>query len=291
MKVVIITGNQANQKALCHKIARAANVSAIVVSANVPRKRPDLGKRLASLAARVETRLAGRPFVAAWLDLLKEYEKEFPAFPDAELVRVGNVNDAATRETLARHRPDLTIVSGTNLVGRKTIAAAGSIVNLHTGISPYVKGGPNCTNWCLAKNWFHLIGSTVMWLDAGIDTGKIIATEQTPLDGSENLLALHRKVMDHAHDLYVRAIAKIAEGANVPAVPQDEIAAGALFYTKDWTWREMRRALKNFERNYAPHFADRQKAEELKAGLRLVAMEDCGQWSAAGGQKKTVDGR
>lgn len=274
MKVVILTGNQANQKALCHKIARVAEVAAIVVSANVPRKRPDLGRRFASLAARVETRLAGRPFVAAWLDLLVAYEREFPAFPAAELVRVANVNDAATHETLARHRPDLTIVSGTNLVGKKTIAAAGRIVNLHTGISPYVKGGPNCTNWCLAKNWFHLIGNTVMWLDAGIDTGQIIATEQTPLDGREDLLALHRKVMDHAHELYVRAIRKIGDGAPVPAVPQDEIAEGALFYTKDWTWREMRRALKHFEQNYAPFFADRQKMAELSTGLRLVSMED-----------------
>jgi len=37
--------------------------------------------------------------------------------------------------------------------------------------------------WCLAKNWLHLIGNTVMWIDPGIDSGDLLSTERTPLDG------------------------------------------------------------------------------------------------------------
>ena len=272
MKAVILTGNQGNQRALCHKMARVADVAAIVVSENIPRRKPSLTKKMRSLIGRVTNRLTGREFVETWLKLLGEYDRQFPDFPDVPLIRVKNVNDAATLEVLEKHAPDRTIVSGTNLVGKKVIGASRKIVNLHTGISPYVKGGPNCTNWCLAKNWFHLIGNTVMWLDPGIDTGKLIATEQTPLDGDETLLDLHRKVMEHAHDLYGRAVRQIGEGREVPAVPQSEIGEGATFYTADWNSREQRAALRNFRDDYKNYFADPRIHRKMSAELKLISL-------------------
>jgi folate-dependent phosphoribosylglycinamide formyltransferase PurN len=273
MKVVILTGNQGNQKALCHKIAQICQVSAIVLSENIPRRKPSFSKQAQAFVNRVGNRFIGRPFVETWFRMLARYDEQFPNFPDVPIVRVRNVNDVETLETLEKHAPDLTIVSGTNLVGKKVIGASKKIVNLHTGISPYVKGGPNCTNWCLAKNWFHLIGNTIMWLDTGIDTGKIIVTEQTALDGGETLFDLHWKVMQHAHDLYVRAVRQISEGKNVPSVPQNSIAEGTLFYTADWNFREMRNALKNFRENYRPFFADAENGRKLSTELRLVALE------------------
>jgi folate-dependent phosphoribosylglycinamide formyltransferase PurN len=272
MKAVILTGNQGNQKALCHKIARVCDVSAIVISENVPRRKPPLTKKIRAFVNRVTNRLAGREFVETWLKMLSEYDAAFPEFPDVPIIRVKNVNDAATIETLEKYEPGLTIVSGTNLVGKKVIGASAKIVNLHTGISPYVKGGPNCTNWCLAKNWFHLIGNTVMWLDLGIDTGKIIATEQTPLAGDETLFELHRKVMEHAHDLYVRAVRQIGEGREVPAIPQGAIAEGTTFYTADWNAPAQRAALRNFRDDYKNYFADAERFGKDSAELKLVSL-------------------
>lgn len=275
MKVVILTGNQGNQKALCNKIAEVCDVRAIILSENIPRKKPSAPRRAQIFVNRIGNRFIGRPFVETWFQMLGEYERRFPDFPDVPVVKVKNVNDSATIRSLEKYEPDLIVVSGTNLVGKKIIKASEKgkgIVNLHTGISPYVKGGPNCTNWCLAKNWFHLIGNTVMWLDAGIDTGKIIATEQTPLDGGETLFQLHWKVMEHAHDLYVRSISRIADGETVPAVPQNSICEGATFYTADWNGFQMRKALKNFHNNYSAHFADRENREGQTAELKLVSL-------------------
>lgn len=272
MKAVILTGNQGNQRALCHKISEVCEISAIVVSDNIPRRKPSLTKQARSFVNRVANRLAGREFVETWFNMLRQYDAQFPDFPDAPIVFVKNVNDAATIEALEKHAPDLTIVSGTNLVGKKTIRASKKIVNLHTGISPYVKGGPNCTNWCLAKNWFHLIGNTVMWLDSGIDTGKLITTEQTPLDGRETLFDLHWKVMQHAHDLYVRAVREIAEGREVPAISQSGIADGTTFYNADWNIWAQRKALNNFAANYKQYFADAEIHKKRSAELKLISL-------------------
>lgn len=257
MRVVILTSDQPQHNALCRRLAEHVDIDAIVISDNIPRRPPGPLRRGRLALNALMARVVGRPFLSAWRDLQSTYREQYPNRPDVETIRVKNVNDRETVEAIQRSQPDLVVVSGTNIVGREIIALAGSrkgIVNLHTGISPYVKGGPNCTNWCLAERAFHLIGNTVMWLDAGIDSGKIIATERTPLSGRETLPQLHLKVMEHAHGLYVRAIRRIATGASVPAIPQDRIAPGRTYTAAEWDALAMLKARAAFSRHYRSHF-------------------------------------
>jgi methionyl-tRNA formyltransferase len=277
MKVVILTGDQANQAALCHKLQPHCEISAIVLSENRPRKSPPPARQLHLLVNRISGRLAGRPFINAWQQLQQSYRELYPNFPAVPTVRVENVNDALTVQTIERNSPDLIIVSGTNLVGKKIIGLTSQkmgMVNLHTGISPYIKGAPNCTNWCLAEKSFHLIGNTVMWLDAGIDTGNIIASEQTPLDGDETLYELHWKVMEHAHALLVKAVSKLARGESLSSIPQDSIDAGKTFYNIDWDARAMLKARRNFERHYSSYFTDTERRRAQSTALKLLPISE-----------------
>jgi methionyl-tRNA formyltransferase len=270
VKVVVLTGDQPNQWALLHKLAREVDLTAVVLSQNMPRKAPR--RRLRLLANRLEGRVLGRPFVKAWFQVLARYRERYGGPPLVPVVRVDNVNDQGTLDAIEAHAPDLVVVSGTNLVGKAVIGAAQrgrGIVNLHTGISPYIKGGPNCTNWCLATGKFHLIGNTVMWLDPGIDTGPLIASERTPLTGAETLSDLHYKVLEHAHDLYLRSIVAIRDGRPVSRVPQDQIAQGMTFYNADWSAGAMARAYLNFRLRYPRHDP---AAEPHGSPLRLVPL-------------------
>ena len=274
-RAIVLTGAQPNQAALCHKLSAHCEIAAIVLSENVPRQQPTTLRKLRLLANRISGRLVGYSLVDAWQNMQQSYNHLYPKFPDVPTVHVKNINDAATLEAIAKHSPDLIVVSGTNLVGKKVIEAAnktGGVVNLHTGISPYVKGGPNCTNWCLAEAAFHLIGNTVMWLDTGIDTGKIIATEQTSLTGQETLRELHWKVMEHAHSLYIGAINRIANGEPVPSVPKGSIAEGKTYYTVEWSFGAIQRALSNFKRHYAPYFMDSARLRTDSATLKLFPL-------------------
>ena len=269
MRVLVLTTDQPNQGALVRRLREACEVVGVVLSANVPRRQRRHGAR--RWANRIAERTVGPPFTRAWSRMLARYAREGD-FPDLPTLEVANVNDAPVLGIIDDLAPDLVAVSGTNLVGEPVIAAASrmrGIINLHTGISPQVKGGPNCTNWCLARGWFHLIGNSVMWLDRGIDSGNLIATERTPLTGNEDLEELHWKVMQHAHDLYVRAVGAIASDQPVRDVPQDRIGRGVTFYNADWTAFQMLRARWNFTRRYR---------EEIPAGQRsavsLVGLED-----------------
>ena len=277
MKVVVLTLDQPNQAALCRKLEIHCEIAAIVLSENVPRKQPAVSRRLRSVINRVSARLAGLPFIAAWEQLQRRYAELYGHFPDVPLVRVRNINDAATIQIIEEKSPDLIIVSGTNLVGRKIIEIAshrGGLLNLHTGLSPYIKGGPNCTNWCLAQGLFHLIGNTVMWLDAGIDSGNIVASEQTPLTGDETLAELHWKVMEHAQSMCVGVVSRLASGKPVPSVPQDQIGSGQTYYNIDWDLQAMLRARSNFKNHYRSYFIDPERQSVRTSSVTVLPMVD-----------------
>lgn len=253
MRLALLTVDVPNQAALARKLTAVCELAGVALSANASTV-PSL-RRVRRFLNRVEGRLAGRPFVRSWHAMQRRFAEQAGGWPEAPVLRVQNINDPRTVAWLTSLRPDVVLVSGTNLVGPAILAWGAScrgMINLHTGLSPYVKGGPDCTNWCLAEGVFHLIGNTVLWLDAGIDSGPILATELTPLTGRESLPDLHWAVMTHAHDLCVRSIQALGEGRPVARIPQDTIAAGRLLVSADWNARAMRRALQNFHSQFTP---------------------------------------
>lgn len=274
MKALLFTTDQPNQRALANRLAASVPIAGIVnvqapgIAARGHRK-PTVRARARALATRAASATVGLPIRRAWFAMLAHYDRSHPQLPALPTLDVTDVNAPEVIALVERERPDLVIVSGTNLLKPPLIAAiakSGRTVNLHTGISPYIKGGPNCTNWCLALRRFDLIGNSVMWLDAGIDSGNLIATERTALTGSESLAGLQIAVMDHAHDLYVRCVRLFAEGRSLPSVPQREIGEGRLFLTRDWRPSSIAAALANFHLHYA-----REARTGAKGKLLLVS--------------------
>jgi len=248
MKLVLWIGNDPNQYALAHKLAAKHELVGIVLEtkSNPPKKKK---LTLPMFVSKVLVRLFYKKITATWFALMDEYKTAYPELPENKILKVNNINDAETKTFTEALSPDLIVVSGTYLAKKNTLSthSKNGIVNLHTGLSPYIKGGPNCTNWCIATQQFELIGNTIMWIDEGIDSGNLILTEQTTFTGNESFLEVHRKVMNHAHDLYLRAINNI-ENNTAQNVPQDEIGSGTVYYTKDWTWKAHAALLRNFKR-------------------------------------------
>lgn len=263
MKVVLLLSPDPNQRALAHRLARHVPIAGMILCAPPPRQR-GLGDKLGRLARGI----AGLPLRKAWFGMLDRFDREYPAFPSSPLLSVADVNDSAVAAAISDIGPDLVIVSGTNLLRQpliEQVSRNGRTMNLHTGISPYVRGGPNCTNWCLATGRFDLIGNTVMWIDKGIDSGNLLATEQTPLNGSESLTELHVKVMDHAHALLVRCVDRFVAGLPLPDVPQAEIGSGRLFLSRHWNAATAGRAGLNFYLKY--------RRASRRTPLRLISPE------------------
>lgn len=244
MKIVLWIGDAPNQWALAMKIHRQYPIHTICVEKRVAGRR-SLMSVIKALASSVFLyKLSG-----AWTKTMLYYKNNYPEKVPCNSVFTDNINSQKIVELSSEIKPDLIIVSGTSLIKKKllSIRPPKGILNLHTGLSPYIKGGPNCTNWCLASNQFHLIGNTIMWIDEGIDTGNLILTGQTSFTGNETLDQVHLKVMEHAHELYLKAIEAVVKG-NAPNIPQDKLGKGKTYYNKEWTLMRRLEAIRNFRK-------------------------------------------
>jgi methionyl-tRNA formyltransferase len=248
IKIVIWCGSAANQKALANKIAAGFDVAGIVIDTHSGKQKK---RKLIQLLAILWDRFRFRTIYNAWTSLMVHHNSKFPAWPETSYLRVPDINNKVTETFTKELQPDLIVVSGTALIKEPLVSMPVSIgiINLHTGLSPYVKGGPNCTNWCIANNAFQLVGNTIMWLNAGIDAGNILTSERINIQDAENLNMAQRIVMDHAHNLYLRAIDYLSE-KTLPynSVPQNSIGRGQLYLTKMWTVAEKKNLLKNWNK-------------------------------------------
>ncbi len=118
------------------------------------------------------------------------------------------------------------------------------LLNLHTGISPYYKGGPNCTLWALSRGEPDMVGATIHVLDPGIDSGDILLSDFTPLEATDSLAEAVCRTVAHGHDMYVRVLRAIAEGRELAGVRQADLGEGRTFFTRQWgpvhLWRALR---------------------------------------------------
>tara|TARA_B100000809_G_scaffold50392_1_gene45463 strand:- start:511 stop:1323 length:813 start_codon:yes stop_codon:yes gene_type:complete len=244
MRVIVLCGKNENQKALTNKIVNIANVVGVVIE-----EKEKTGKAsFFEIFFKIINKILFYKIDNSWHSLMKFYDNKYPLWPKKIQLIVENINDLKVIDYIANLNCDLIIVSGTGLIKKNRLdkfQSTKGIINLHTGISPYVKGGPNCTNWCITENNFHLIGNTIMWIDAGIDSGNILTTERTKLTGNEDLYQIHIKVMEHAHDLYLKSITALKNDQDVPNVKQDNIASGKTYLTKQWTFKNKVKLLYN----------------------------------------------
>ncbi|MBN8880038.1 MAG: hypothetical protein J0I32_21010 [Sphingobacteriales bacterium] len=234
MRIVLWIGNEPNQKALANKINNLFPISGIITESRISKKRITAKKVVEKVIQKIFLSSIGK----AWKGMQKHNYQSYPEYPPVERLNVEDINSEEAYAFTKKINPDLILVSGTRLVKDKMLSINPKIgiLNLHTGLSPYIKGGPNCTNWCIATEQFHLIGNTIMWIDRGIDSGNILTTEFTELNGNESLLTLHIKVMDHAHSLYLKALDYLSKGY-YKSVPQSDIDKGKTYYTKEWTFK------------------------------------------------------
>lgn len=176
----------------------------------------------------------------------------------------GFINDLAEIDRMRGTEPDVVLVFGTGLLKEALIARfEGRIINLHLGLSPYYRGsGTNF--WPLVNREPELVGATVHYLDAGIDTGPILAHVRPAMsvaDGPHDVG--NRAIVAGAHALMAAARAHV-EG-RVTATPQ--MGRGRLYQRKDFSAEAIGTLRRNFEtgmiREYLSHKAERDARLDL----------------------------
>ena len=129
-------------------------------------------------------------------------------------VSVNDINSELAAAFIARQKPDIVLVNGTNLLRKPILGLIKNIpfgiVNLHTGLSPYSRGG-NCNLFMLLEARPELVGITVHHMNPGIDSGDIIISRQVPMTSNDNYEMVDIKTFDTGIDALLLAARQLSE--------------------------------------------------------------------------------
>lgn len=137
-----------------------------------------------------------------------------PSLPTAApLMQVADINAPEAVAFVRGRAPDVVLVNGTNLLREPMLALIPEIpfgiINLHTGLSPYSRGG-NCNLYMLLEGHPELVGSTVHHIDIGIDSGDIIFSAQVQMEPDDNYEMIDARTFHLGIELLVTAARQLA---------------------------------------------------------------------------------
>ncbi|HET7431971.1 MAG TPA: phosphoribosylglycinamide formyltransferase [Nocardioides sp.] len=118
--------------------------------------------------------------------------------------------DAALTASVASYRPDLVVSAGfMKLVGEEFLAAyGGRFLNTHPALSPSFPGmhGPADA----LEYGVKVTGCTLFVVDAGVDTGPIVAQTAVPVLEDDTPETLHERIKQTERLMLVEAVGRIA---------------------------------------------------------------------------------
>jgi phosphoribosylglycinamide formyltransferase 1 len=124
--------------------------------------------------------------------------------------------DSALAAAIAEHRPDLVVSAGfMKIVGPAVLDAfGGRLVNTHPALLPAFPGA-HAVRDALAAG-VDVTGSTVHLVDAGVDTGPVLAQRQVPVLPGDDEARLHERIKTVERELLVDTVARLVTGEEEP---------------------------------------------------------------------------
>jgi methionyl-tRNA formyltransferase len=108
------------------------------------------------------------------------------AIPDDIIKYRGSVNTEKAIEQIKTLSPDLVFVNGTRILSKKLIQSLTvKMINMHAGITPNYRG-VHGAYWALYNEDYEHVGTTIHYIDAGIDTGKVIMQRKIEVTSKDN---------------------------------------------------------------------------------------------------------
>ncbi|MDR1146672.1 MAG: methionyl-tRNA formyltransferase [Verrucomicrobiales bacterium] len=158
------------------------------------------------------------------LQLTPSPVKRAAAGRGVEIFQPENINTPAALTVIGGWRPDLAVVCAYGQILRPPLLALPprGCLNLHASLLPKYRGAA-----CLQAAIRHgdpVSGVTVMWMNAGLDTGDILLQRELTVSADDTAGTLHDRLARLAPSALAAALRLIVSG-QAPRLPQDHAAA------------------------------------------------------------------
>ena len=269
MKIGVLTSNQIRHNFFANYLARNLPVSVVVMEPKTanPRK---VGK------GEEEDRILNQYFderdQTERVILAGGESLDIPSGVQVVTPVAGKISVAEVVEQLLAQQVDTLAVFGTSILKDPLLCAfPGRIVNIHLGVSPYYRGsGTNF--WAMYNEDLHLVGSTIHYIDPGIDTGEIICHVQAPIiEGDTPHTIGNNVIRDSVHGI-VRVLQLLGDGP-VPSVSQWEAQNEHLYRRRDFTANILRDLLSRWDQGLVRRFLEKQSKGQLER-VRILPLPE-----------------
>lgn len=225
--IVILTGDQPRHKYFAAELSRAHDVRGAIFEKKKDRSIPCEGLSEEELRA-VDWWEKTRD--AADQKFFGSYAGKSSAF-DFLLVDTNRINDPNVARWVFDKKPDVLCVFGTSIIKEiYTGAYPRRILNMHLGISPEYRGS-GTTLWPIINNDFKHLGVSIIFLDAGVDTGDVIYQGFLGIEKSDDPHTIGAKIILVGTGLMKRALGDLEKGG-LRCEPQRP--GGKQYMRKEW---------------------------------------------------------
>lgn len=145
------------------------------------------------------------------------------------------INTPEIFQIVKSFQPDLMIAFGSSIIKEPllSILPKGHFLNIHLGLSPYYRGsGTNF--WPFVNNELEYVGSTILHIDPGIDTGDIITHVIPKIELHDDVHKLGCKVIKESAITLKKIIERIENGNKIPRTKQWKIENEKYYRIKDF---------------------------------------------------------
>ena len=241
LKIMILCGRSARHVHVANRLCRAAEPVAIVneVGRQWSRKKVLNFMKPWVLGRKVWRWLRDRKRYAGNPEAKYFFGEQPPAFERADLIReFPHINDPGVVALAKELQPDVICVFGTSLIRGELLEQGRlGILNLHGGLSPEYRGS-DCTFWALYNGEPEKVGCTLHFIDAGIDTGNLIAHIRPRVGPGDTELVLFWRAVKASAEVYAEALERLEKGE---PLGQNQPHKGRLYQVKDRGLRHERK--------------------------------------------------
>ncbi len=197
MKLLILATDSVSTNIIYSYLSRHFEVSDVIIENKVSKKtfltyrykKLGLIKFMDQLLFLLIANKVLRFFVKSKISkLLLELNLDSSNIPKEKICKVSSINSSVVSEKIIRINPDFIIVSGTRIISKNILNSTNiKFINIHAGITPTYRG-VHGAYWALVEKSKNLVGVTVHFLDAGVDTGVIISHKLIETNSNDNIL-------------------------------------------------------------------------------------------------------
>lgn len=136
----------------------------------------------------------------------------------AEVIVVDSLVGSLAEAALDRLKPDLVILGGAPILPDRILERARvGVLNAHPGLLPHYRGVDVVAHAVLNGD---PVGATVHFVDAGIDTGRIVARVEVPARPGDRLATLQERVESAGAVALADAVARFVRDGTLPGEGQ-----------------------------------------------------------------------